>query len=123
MRPFLRSLSRWYARRRGAQVVVFDGAAEIEKTRAFAKGAICGVLATTAVIVMAAPTRTSPSVLEEVERRESLLKESNQRAAQAIQVADMCLATATSLERTLSAYQTFLGRGEPPGPAPVANAD
>jgi hypothetical protein len=123
MRPFLRRLGMLWRRGRGGQVVIFEGASDIERTRAFAKGAICGVLAASVLIVIAAPRTTSSVALVELERREELLRESNERAAQAIQVADVCLATANSLERTLSAYQVFLGREVSPDPSPLPAAD
>lgn len=113
MRAFLKGLSAWRARRKGAQIVVVDGAGELEKTQAFAKGAIFGVAVATAAVIIAAPAPNDSHLLEEIERREALLEESSQRAAQAIRVADVCLATANNLERTLAAYQTFLGRTEP----------
>jgi hypothetical protein len=110
MRAFLKGLSAWRARRKGAQIVVVDGAGELEKTQAFAKGAMA---VATAAVIIAAPAPNDSHLLEEIERREALLEESSQRAAQAIRVADVCLATANNLERTLAAYQTFLGRTEP----------
>lgn len=109
MNAILRRLAEWRGRRKGAQIVFFDGAAEIDRTRSFAKGAVFGALFATAAVAITAPTTVSPRMLDEIERRQALVTESQQRAAQAIQVADVCLTTAQNLERTLAAYQAFLG--------------
>ncbi|MQA89603.1 MAG: hypothetical protein GEU90_05145 [Gemmatimonas sp.] len=116
---FIPGLARW---REGKRTVAL-AASGLERARAFAKGAICGILATTATIVFAAPRGTDAHVQLEFERQGALLRESTHRASQAIQVADVCLATATSLERTLAAYQAFLGGGKGTDDARLPVAD
>jgi len=111
MHAVLRRLMAWRGRRLGAQIIVFDGAAELEKKTAFVKGAASGIFVATLLLALTAPTTVSPRLTEEIQRREMLLQVSNQRADQALQVADMCLSTAQNLERTLAAYQSFLGTG------------
>jgi hypothetical protein len=119
MYAFLRRIVEWRAKRKAAQVVIFDGAAEVEKTGAFAKGAITGIFATVVVFSLTAPSSLDPALAEEVTRREALLVESNLRAEQAMRVADVCLSTAQNLERTLSSYQAFLGNRAPSGLAEI----
>lgn len=113
MHAFLRRLLEWKGRRQGAQFIIFDGAADFEKTTSFAKGAVTGVGLCAVAFALTAPTSMSPAVADELSRREDLLRESNQRAEQAMRVADVCVSTAQNLERTLSAYQAALG-GRPP---------
>ncbi|MEX2570160.1 MAG: hypothetical protein WD737_02575 [Gemmatimonadota bacterium] len=109
MNAFLRKFAEWCGRRKGAQIVVFDGAAEMERNASFLKGAVSGIVLTTVVLALTAPTNISPQLIQEIEKRESLVVDSNQRAEQAMQVADVCLSTAQNLERTLATYQSFLG--------------
>jgi hypothetical protein len=111
MHAVLRRLMEWRGRRLGAQIIVFDGAAELEKKTAFVKGAASGIFVATILLALTAPSTLSPRLTEEIQRREMLLQVSNERADQALQVANMCLATAQNLERTLAAYQAFLGTG------------
>lgn len=111
MHAVLRRLMEWRGRRLGAQIIIFDGAAELEKKTAFVKGAASGIFVATLLLALTAPTTLSPRLTEEIQRREMLLQVSNQRADQALKVADICLSTAQNLERTLAAYQSFLGTG------------
>src|SRR5690606_40741732 len=103
MRAFLKGLSAWRARRKGAQIVVVDGAGELEKTQAFAKGANFGVAVATAAVIIAARAPDESHVLEEIESREAGLVESSERGGQANRVADVCLAAANNLERAPAA--------------------
>jgi len=109
MDTLLRKLAEWKARRRSAQVIVFDGGAEVEKDKAFLRGAITGIGITFAVFLFAAPRSGDTDLQEELERRERLVRESNRRMAQAVEVAEVCVNTAQNLERTLSAYEAILG--------------
>ena len=114
MQALLRRFSEWKARQRGAHIVIFDGAADAEKTRSFLKGAFAGAGIAILAFAVTAPTTLDPALVEEIGKREVLVRESNERAAQALQVADVCLTTAQNLESTLAAYQAFLGGGSPP---------
>jgi len=105
----LRKLAEWKARQKGAQIIVFDGGAEVERARSFLRGAVMGVGLTFAVFLLAGPRRGDPVAIEEARQRGELLEDANARLAQAVEVAEVCLATAENLERTLSAYQSFLG--------------
>jgi hypothetical protein len=118
MNTLLRRIAEWKARRKAAQIIVFDGGAEVERTRAFFKGASCGAFLTLALFLLSAPNTSDELLLEEVHRRDERLREASDRLTQAIAVADMCLSTAESLERTFSTYQGFLSaRTAPPGTA------
>lgn len=108
MDMLLRLLARWKGRRRAAQVIVFDGGAEVVTTRAFFRGALSGIVLTLIVFLLTAPTTTDPSAVVELQRKEGLIREANHRTDQAMGVAGVCLATAEQLERTLASYQSFL---------------
>ena len=109
MDTLLRKLAEWKGRSRAAQVIVFDGGAEVATTRAFARGALSGIVLTLIVFLLTAPTTTDPSAVAELENREHLLRDANERTEQAMGVAKVCLATAEHLEQTLESYQAFLG--------------
>lgn len=109
MDTLLRRLAEWKARQRGAQIIVFDGGAEVERARAFLRGALTGVGLTLALFLLTGPRDTDPVAVEEARHRGELLQDANQRLAQAVEVAEVCLATAENLERTLASYQSFLG--------------
>lgn len=109
MNTLLRRIAEWKGRRRAAQIIVFDGGAEVERTRSFFKGATCGALLTLGLFLLTAPNTRDELLLEEVTRRDKQLREANERLTQAVAVADICLNTAESLERTFSSYQSFLG--------------
>lgn len=109
MDTLLRKLAEWKARQRGAQVIVFDGGSEVERSRAFLRGAFTGVGLTLAVFLLAGPRNGDPVAIQEAHHRGELLRDANRRLAQAVEVAEVCLATAENLERTLSSYQSFLG--------------
>lgn len=111
MKEILRRFAEWKGRRKGAQIIIFDGGAEVEKTRSFLKGSFVGAGVAIAAFALTGPTTLDPQLVEEIGRRADLLEESNARAEQAMQVADVCLTTAQNLENTLAAYQAFLGAG------------
>ena len=109
MDTFLRKLAEWKGRRRAAQVIVFDGGAEVERTRAFMRGAVTGIVLALIVFFMTAPTSTDAVVVQELQVREKLLSEANDRLEQAVTVANVCLDTAERLEQTIDSYKTYLG--------------
>lgn len=108
----MNTLLRWLAERKagrsGAQVIVFDGGAEVERTRSFMRGTLVGASLTLGAFLLTAPTTTDSRTVEELGRREMLLEEANRRLRQALQVADVCLNTAAQLEKTLTGYQALL---------------
>jgi gas vesicle protein len=110
MDTLLRAYARWKGRRRSAQIIIFDGGAEVEKSRAFLKGGLTGVLVATLVFILAAPSSVEPRLMAEVERRESLVREANDRVQEAMVITDLCLRTAQGMEQTLHSYQQRLGR-------------
>lgn len=109
MDTLLRKLAEWKGRRRAAQVIVFDGGAEVERTRAFMKGAVTGLVTALIVFFMTAPTSTDAEVIQELQLRERLLSETNHRLEQAVSVANVCLDTAERLGETIDSYKTYLG--------------
>jgi hypothetical protein len=109
MDTLLRKLAEWKARRRAAQVIVFDGGAEVERTRAFLKGALTGIALSFGVFLLTAPDATDAATLQELRHREALLHETDRRLQQALQVTDLCLSTADRLQRTVAAYEGYLG--------------
>jgi Tfp pilus assembly protein PilN len=115
MNTLLRRLAEWKAARRGAQLIVFDGGAEVERTRSFLRGTVVGSALTLGAFLLTAPTTTDSRTVEELEHRGMLLEEANARLRQALQVADVCLTTAAQLERTLSGYQALLRGAAPTG--------
>lgn len=111
MNVLLRALAEWKGRRRAAQVIVFDGAADAEKTAAFLKGALTGIVCALVTFLMTAPSSADPRLIEELDRRQRLLEESNRRMDQALSVARVCLDTAEKLEDTVAGYQVYLKGG------------
>lgn len=109
MDTILRKIAEWKGRHRAAQVIVFDGGADVEKTRAFLKGAVTGIIMALLVFFMTAPTSTDARVIEELQERQGLLDETNDRLQQAMTVANVCLNTAERLDRTIETYQSHLG--------------
>ena len=109
MDTLLRKIAEWKGRRRAAQVIVFDGGAEVEKTRAFLKGTGTGIVSALLVFFMTAPSTTDAKVIEELQEREELLEETSARLQQAMNVADVCLSTAERLDKTIDSYQSHLG--------------
>jgi hypothetical protein len=105
----LRKLAEWKGRRRAAQVIVFDGGAEVERTRAFLKGALTGIALAFGVFLLAAPDANDAATIEALRHREALLHESDRRLQQALHVTDVCLSTADRLQETVAAYQGYLG--------------
>jgi Tfp pilus assembly protein PilN len=108
----MNTLLRWLAERKagrsGAQVIVFDGGAEVERTRSFLWGTALGAALTLGLFLLTAPTTTDARTVEELERRELLLRDANHRLRQALEVADICLTTAAQFEKTLLGYQALL---------------
>jgi gas vesicle protein len=80
----------------------------VERTRSFLRGTVVGSVLTLGAFLLTAPTTTDARTVEELQRREMLLREANERLRQALQVADVCLTTAAQLEKTLSGYQALL---------------
>ena len=109
MDTLLRKLAEWKGRRKSAQIIIFDGAADIEKTRSFLRGALCGIVLAFVAVAIAAPNTADPVLLEEMQRREALLRDANERATQAMALVDVCMNTAQGMEQTLKSYQQFLG--------------
>jgi len=109
MDTLLRKIAEWKGRHRAAQVIVFDGGAEVEKTRAFLKGAVTGIVLALLVFFMTAPSSTDARVIEQLQERQTLLDETNERLQQAMTVANVCLSTAERLDKTLDSYQSHLG--------------
>jgi hypothetical protein len=128
MDTLLRVLAGWKARRKSAQIIVFDGGAEVERARSFLRGALAGVGISMLVFLLTAPGLSDPRLVEELDRRGALIEEANQRIAQAVEVAAVCLSTARRMEQTLASYQSFLGADVPsgtprlPGALPAAAA-
>jgi hypothetical protein len=110
MDVLLRRWVEWKGRRKAAQVIIYDGAAEYEKTRSFLRGACVGALGMSALFALAAPTVADPRLIEEANRREALLAEASQRADEAAELVRLCLNTASNLDRTLAGYQQMLDR-------------
>lgn len=109
MNTLLRRLAEWKAGHRGAQVIVFDGAAEVERTSSFVRGTVFGAALALGAFLLTAPTTTDARTMEELQHRELMLEEANRRLRQALEVAEVCLTTAGQLERTLTGYQALLG--------------
>lgn len=109
MNVLLRKYAEWKGRRKAAQIIIFDGAAEIEKTQAFGKGILAGMLAATGLYVMIAPTAVAPDLMREIALREVIVHEAQERVEEAIQLTALCLSTANGMERTLDSYQRLLG--------------
>lgn len=105
----LRKLAEWKGRSRAAQVIVFDGGAEVERTRSFLRGALAGIGLTSAVFLLAAPGGDDARLVEEVARQQTLLRQNQQQLDQAMQVAAVCLASAERLEGTVRSYENVLG--------------
>ena len=109
MDALLRRYAEWRGHRRAAQVIVFDGAAEVEKTRAFVRGALMGIALSFGVLLLAAPGTTDSAVLVEAARRAQLVREAEGRAQQAARITDACLVTAQRMDQTLQDYKRILG--------------
>jgi hypothetical protein len=122
MDALLRKLVELKARRRAAQVIIFDGAADYDRTRSFVRGAACGVTLTLVIFLLSAPDSPDDRLVRAIAVREDRLQEAQERLQQAMAVADVCLNTAQNLERTLAAYQAFLGGRTPTPPIPILPA-
>lgn len=105
MYTLLRWIAEWKGGRRGAQVIVFDGGAEVERTRAFLRGAVTGIAAATLAFVLMSPTTPGVGLAEELRRRDAQLREARERADQAVAIAGMCVGTAQTLKETLDGYR------------------
>lgn len=119
MDTLLRKLAEWRTGGSAAQIIVVEGGAEVETSRAFVRGAVVGIGVASIIFVLTAPSRSDPNLLEELERREQLVRESQARVLQAVSIADVCLTTAQQLEQTLSSYQAFLSGRAAPGPGSI----
>ena len=108
MDALLRKWVEWKGRRKAAQVIIYDGAAEYEKTRSFVSGVVLGALGITILFSLTAPTAVDYEMLEQVRHRQALVDEANQRAEQAVQLAQVCVNTASRMDRTLAAYKEML---------------
>ena len=113
MKTLLRKIAEWKGKHRSAQIIIFDGAADVQKTEAFLKGALTGIVMALLVFLLTAPSTNDPGLIEELDRRQKLLTESHRRMDQAVEVAHMCLETAGQLEETLASYQAYLGTSLP----------
>lgn len=106
----LRKWAEWRGRSKAAQVIIFDGAAEYEKAKSFVRGMVYGVLGISLLFALTAPTAVDYRLLEEAERRQLLVREAEHRAAQSVELAQLCLKTASELDHTLASYQQMLTR-------------
>ena len=109
MDTLLRKLAEWKGRRKAAQIIIFDGGAEVQRTKSFVRGALTGIGLTLGVFALSAPTSGDPELLEHVRLQEEMISDARARLNQAVQVAGLCVSTAANLEQTLSTYQAFLG--------------
>ena len=107
---FLRKLAEWKARQKAAQIIVFDGGSEVERSRSFLKGAMTGIGLSTALFMLTAPRDTDSKLVEEVAEREALLRQSNHQLTQAVQVASVCIETATKMDEAIDSYEGYLGK-------------
>jgi hypothetical protein len=110
MGSLLRKYAEWKGKRKAAQVIIFDGAAEIEKVQSFGQGLVLGILLATLAYVLVAPSAVEPALMDEVTRREALVQEATQRADEAMLLTNLCLSTAQGMERTLGSYQRLLSQ-------------
>ena len=109
MEALLRRYVEWRAHSQASHVIIYDGAAEVEKTRAFVRGALTGIALSFGVLLLAAPGTADSAVLAEAARRMELVRQAEARAQQAARITDACLVTAQRLDRTLADYQHALG--------------
>jgi hypothetical protein len=110
MYTLLRWIVEWKARRRGAQVIVFDGGSEVERTRAFFGGLCVGGGAVLLVGLVTAPAMSDSGLQAEAERRSALLAEANRRVEEAVTITAACLATAQTMRETLDGYREIVER-------------
>ncbi|HEU0051907.1 MAG TPA: hypothetical protein VFQ39_01975 [Longimicrobium sp.] len=108
MDALLRRWVEWKGRSRAAQVIIYDGAAEYEKTRSFVRGILAGVLGMSVFFALTAPTSVDPTLLEEAANRQLLVEQAHERADQAVELAQLCLKTASKMDQTLASYQKVL---------------
>jgi gas vesicle protein len=108
MYTLLRWIAEWKGRRSAAQVIVFDGGAEVERTRAFLQGVAVGGGCVLLALLLTAPTSADPTLVREAARRELLLREAEGRVGQAVAIADACLSTARTLGETLQGYRDMV---------------
>ena len=108
MNAFLRAYAAWKYRRKPAQIIVIDGAAEIAASLAFLKGGLAGMGMALLLFAVMAPSTVSPAVVEEMARREALVHEARERSEQATALVHACLRTAEGMEQTLASYQKIL---------------
>lgn len=116
MDVLLRMYAAWKGRRKPAQIIVIDGAAQVASGRAFLKGGFAGIGASLLLFSIMAPGGASADLLEEAARREALLHEAQARTRQATDLVHACLRTAEGMEETVLAYRQMLR--SPPGAVP-----
>jgi hypothetical protein len=104
----IRRFAQWKGRRRAAQIIVFDGGQEVERSRSFLRGALTGVGLTTLVFAIAAPSAVDPVMVNELQYRSQLVQEAHLRVGQASTLIGSCLESAEKLERTLGSYRELL---------------
>ncbi|HEV2150102.1 MAG TPA: hypothetical protein VGR37_22080 [Longimicrobiaceae bacterium] len=110
MYTLLRWIVEWKARRRGAQVIVFDGGSEVERSRAFFQGLCVGGGAVLLVGILTAPALSDPGLRAEAERRGVLLAEASRRTEEAVSITAACLQTAQTMRETLEGYREIVER-------------
>jgi hypothetical protein len=109
METLLRRYVEWRGRSRAAQVIIYNGAAEVEKAGAFVRGALTGIVLSFGVLLLAAPGTANTQLLQEAARRGELVRQAESRAQQAAHITDACLQTAQRLDQTLADYKQALG--------------
>lgn len=110
MYTLLRWIAEWEARRRGAQVIVFDGGAEVERSRAFFRGVCVGGGGVLLAGILTGPGALDPALEEESERRAGLVAEANRRTEAAVAITEACLHTAQTMKETLDGYREIVER-------------
>lgn len=109
MDVLLRAYAAWKGRRPAAQIIVFDGGADVQTSRAFLRGGLVGAGVSFLLFALMAPGTVSADLLDEFERRELLVQEARARSEQATGLVHACLRTAEGMEETILAYRAMLG--------------
>lgn len=108
MDVLLRVYAAWKGRRRSAQVIVIDGAAQVATGRAFLRGGMTGIVLSLLLFSIMAPGGVDADLLAETARREALLREARERSEHATALVHACLRTAEGMEETVLAYRQML---------------
>ena len=82
----LRRIALWKGRRKSAQIIVFDGGGDVQRSRAFLKGALTGIAITAGLFALTAPNLPDAGLVEQLDRREDMLRYSNDRLSQAVRL-------------------------------------